>query len=484
MGITFKTLVSFLKFNRNQKSFSGVPLVLMLFLVSLLFMQSGFAADAYGANLTDIIYKNCTTFIKKKVKIKEVTRIVDSTKPDTKFCPILSHPETVTANKTSTSICDEIGKDKISILEPSGLTYDSINNIWIGVSDNYNDFKKCKMGEYAVFYFDKIDKAQLKEVHYKDKKGNTKSVHLWMITVKPLLTTADAEKIRPNDLEGIEFDGSSTFYMTGSLGKHASNPKRDTWHRYKVYQFKVQKNGSNYEAIDIKNPFSNWGWNLRDWLIFDQNIKWHHLQKTCSSTNLQSCLTNGIATAWTGRSETGDGINIESLALASNTAGSNLILIFGMRGPIFGHESGGSTGANLEIHASFLKIESVNSTPQFKNQQYIKTDHTTLKDSKGFGLRGMTLITHSNIKEEIYAVIMGATDGAHDILKAGLIKADSISGIFSWTAPPKDLPGGFVGEGISVRKITKNSDGTFTIDAHIVSDLNAYFMEIEFTYTP
>lgn len=451
--------------------------IMALFLSGVFYAPEVFAKDPPPINS----HYNCTKSVDgRDLKIAEIIKVKNSKADGSDYCPVLSHPAVV-ANNTPHSVCGDIEKNKVSLLEPSGLTYDSKNGIWVGVSDNYNDLVKCKQSEYTVFYFDATATPTLKTFKYNIKGGGTDTLDLWVVEVQPLLTIAQTDEFKPNDLEGIEYDkGSETFYMTGSLGKHASKPSRDTWERYKVYQFKVQKNGSNYKAIGFKNPFTNWGRDFRDWILSNSGINWG-CKNTVGSSNCYTIL-DGVVT---GRPETQGGLNIEALAIPPGSSPNNLSLLFGLRGPVFEENRYGFK----KIFATFLNVSAASSEnmPKLVDQLFIKTKPSKDQKSTGFGLRGMTLLESNCFQGvEIYAVILGATDREHDQLKAGLIKADPVTGIFNWKGNPKPLPEGFVGEGIAVRSgdIDCSNPANVKIKALLVDDLNAHALALDFTYTP
>ena len=376
------------------------------------------------------------------------------------------------ANSTGTVFTDEDG-DEIEIkLEPSGLVYDRDREIWIGVADNFNELKKCEnfdVAGFAVFYFEAGD--------FSSK----------IIKAHPLLTQADAQQTKPFDLEGIAHDlGTDLFYITGSMSKHAENPSRDTWHRNKVFVFEIKTAGNNFEAENIENPFPGWPWDFRYWMESERSINWfypHNGQDCVSIFGNEKC-NDLLDAALRGRPETQGGLNVEALALmppSQETATNEPVMMFGLRGPIFEDVS----GFVPVMLASFLEVEAVGLTltPQLNGQSFMETPPVT-GGSTGFSFRAMAKLVDPQINEDIFAVILGANDGAYDQLDVGLTTANA-NGMYQWIGAPEKLPPRFVGEGIAIRDISFDENlQQFVITADVVSDLNGYFMEIEFRYKP
>lgn len=167
-----------------------------------------------------------------------------------------------------------------SPLEPSGVAWDPVGKVAIGVSD--------EASPYALFAFDPASAA----------KDQT-------IRATPLLTPAQVEQLKPKDLEGITRLANGEFVATAS---HSLNngKARDT-----VLRFRVAKKGTQWTLETIQKIPPNGG--FQKWLVGSANPPW------------ESKLNSA---------EGEEGINVEGLA-ASERDGT---LLFGFRGPVVGHK--------------------------------------------------------------------------------------------------------------------------------------------------
>ncbi|MBF0613666.1 MAG: DUF3616 domain-containing protein [Magnetococcales bacterium] len=165
-------------------------------------------------------------------------------------------------------------------LEPSGVAWDPVNKVAVGVSD------EASTG--ALFVFDPATVSGDKTIR-----------------ATPLLSSAQVEQFKPKDLEGITRLASGEWVATAS---HSLNngKARDT-----VLRFRLVKKGAQW-SLDT-------------------------LQKIPPSGGFQKWLTQSAKTPWDGKfnqAEGEAGINVEGLA-ASERDGN---LLFGFRGPVIGNK--------------------------------------------------------------------------------------------------------------------------------------------------
>ena len=225
-------------------------------------------------------------------------------------------------------------------LEPSGLVYIKAHDIYIAVSDNFNDLHKLKDDEYTIFWF-------------KDDGAKTLIAH-------PLLTKAFTKEAMPYDLESMTMDKNGVLYALGSLALHPTKSHRDTWFRSQGFHFDIKKISDNKFALSHFDALSENKYRiLRSWLSNHKKLPWtlKHIR---------------------GRAETENGINIEALSI---TPDDNLLL--GFRGPLL-KPKGVPSSIALEIKVGLKK----DSVPQLVDVYHLT--HETLDASKANqGFRGL-----------------------------------------------------------------------------------------------
>ena len=322
---------------------------------------------------------------------------------------------------------------KISVdLEPSGLVYEPANNVWIGVTDNFNDLKAVSAQQYAIFWFSTTVDPEKRICH-----------------AYPLLTKMDADSFKLYDLEGLTADGT-TYYATGSLSLHSKDPKRDIWFRFQGYSFHLKSTRDpvlKYQIADLEWLSSERRRDLREWFISSYDFPW----------TLEEI---------TGRAETGNGLNVEGLAISHDGN-----LMFGFRGPVPDSK-----------HALVMEV----TVPDTDEAPAFVTSHLVPMVKDNYGIRGITRIEyHPNL----YAVISGPTGPEKERLQVLIWDAQK-----NTTQKCFDLPDKFVGEGIGDRDRRTNRRSRETnspenasqtiINVAVAEDLGALFLTGWCDYRP
>jgi hypothetical protein len=319
------------------------------------------------------------------------------------------------------NVVAEVNGQKIP-LEPSGLVYDPDYQIYVAVSDNYNDLVSLKAENYVIFWFKKDDKSQ--------------------IIAHPLLSREQAKKFLPLDLESIVRFKNKKYYAFNSLSFHSHKRGRDDIARFQAYEFSIKKiNDKEYvaENMDWLAKRLNGYW--REWLVFQKQIPWS--------------IENIIA-----RSDTTEGINLEGI---TSTEKSDHILL-GFRSPLL------YDAQKKRWNAMLLDVKLPADNKQFPilHQIYYLPNQHGLKQ----GIRAISQIPEHS---DWYFVIVGPSGNNITNFEYFLwnIKTQQIIHR-TQLSESKNI----VWEGASVI-VEKNSSGEEVLKISLIDDFQACFKTIE-----
>jgi hypothetical protein len=319
------------------------------------------------------------------------------------------------------NVVAEVNGQKIP-LEPSGIVYDPEHQIYVAVSDNYNDFLALKAENYVIFWFKKDEKNQ--------------------IIAHPLLTREQSKKFLPFDLEAITRLKNKKFIAFSSLSLHSHKRSRDDLYRFQAYEFSIKKINENEYVAENMNWLAkrlNGYW--REWLIFQKEIPW-------STENIVA------------RSDTKEGINLEGM---TSTNQSDHILL-GFRSPLF-------YDAQKKLwNAMLLDVKLPADDKQFPilHKIYYLPNQHGLKH----GIRSISQIPEYS---DWYFVIFGPSGNNITNFEYFLwnIKTQQI---MKRTTFPESK--NIVWEGVTVKTL-KNSLGKEVLQVNLIDDFQACFKTIE-----
>lgn len=335
---------------------------------------------------------------------------------------------------------DSCGKFELG---PSGLIYLRQQQIWVAVSDNFNELKPLNEAGYAIFGFDP------RQV----RADNT-------IPVYPLISDRYSKDYELYDLEGITQDGAGNLYAISSLSLHASKPSRDIWYRGQGYRFSLIESKDNPLGVKV-DGLSHWSANsrrdLREWVMSTAGFGWTLAQLQNRS-----------------ESSAGDGgINIEALSISDGNP------MLGFRGPLHWDPS------SWQATAAEIILNGPEAPPVLKRLTRLNGKAGNQTDTtKQFGFRGLAAIPGHSMW---YVAIVGSTISCDP--NAG-IGCDQLE-VLIWNKQSGKIPvrimvpDRFVAEGIDVSETSRNSTtGVVTVTVGLVDDLSDGFMPLSLDFHP
>lgn len=295
---------------------------------------------------------------------------------------------------------DDIG----AYLEPSGLVYVEEEDLWVGVSDNYDELAPlgAEAASYAVFGFrDQVP-----------PNGRLEAM--------PLLPKAQALSFPVYDLEGLTAvagpDGTLDFYATGSWSLDRSGRKDDRWYRFQMLHFQLGSSAKSYVMSKLDWVSDTFRRDLREWVISSSGYPW-------STAEVQGLAEKG-------------GINVESLA---SVAGSDPSLVVGFRGPGF------ANGSGTDPLLMFTNVPGPNEVPRCQSMGNLPAGFAT----PSLGFRGLEMIAGN--QPPAYVALLGPMGTDHSPIYAAVVEPVS-GGLGVTSATQIGCGEGLVPEGIDVEK--------------------------------
>ena len=302
------------------------------------------------------------------------------------------------------------------------MYYDQDFQIYVAVTDNFNDLVSLNAENYAIFWF-------------KDNQTKEMKAH-------PLLTIEQAKKFLLYDLEAITRLKNKQYIVFSSLSLHSYKRSRDTLYRFQAYQFNLKKISDEEYIIENMNWLAKrldgyW----REWLIFQKQIPW--------------TLDNIVS-----RSDTTKGINLEAISSTNQTDH----ILLGFRSPLMYDPQKKHWNALLLD----VKLPSDDNSFPLLDKIYFLPNRHGLKN----GFRAMAQISEH---PDWYFVILGPS--GRDV---------SNFEYFLWNIKTQQLihraqfpeSKNIKWEGATV-KIEKNSSGQEILKIKLIDDFQSCFKSIE-----
>jgi len=282
-------------------------------------------------------------------------------------------------------------------LEPSGLVWDPVLQVAVGVSDTGPENPG-----YEVFMFrpDEVD------------ADNEIAAHR-------LLTRRQSEQFQLEDLEGLARTDEGEYFAMTSLSLPKDGQPKDPLARVQAVRFRLEPGPDRPSLVDLRRVSAQHSPDLRSWLLSNSNRTWSNAERIR-------------------RAEDG-GIDVEGLACAPTAEDGAAVLVLGFRGPL---DSAAPSGRAAPV--LFLRLIEKESTEVPEASAWKSIDVGALSGSRGHlpgGIRSMDRIPGS----ERYIVVLESQGGSPD--RQRLVLWDPQG---ERIQDRGDLPDNFRAEGVAV----------------------------------